>query len=637
MSGIYGIYRYDGGPVSSEWMERMRSAIAYYGPNGGGSKIEGSVGMGHLLLEINPEDAFESQPVSGERGPVVSAARLDNRDDLLNLFGYSSSEGCQISDGHLVSLAFDRWGEEICSHIQGDWSLAAWDHRERRLLLARNPCGQSTFYYYEGKGFIAFASHLKALLALPGVTKEADYLRLAQVLVAWQNDPELTAYKGFRRLPWAHAMSVGPNGQNCLWRHWSPEGRPLIFYRKDEEYEEAFLEYYTRAVRNCLRSSKPIASMLSGGRDSGSLVALAAPILASQGRELTAYTSVPCLPPDGAGNRSMGNEWELAHATATMAGNNVQHLPIDAANYGVLQGIEYFLDVHEGPSHAASNHFWIQALAKTAAKNGAGVVLTGRMGNATISWAGNGSALLALHQGNPSIALQLLLHTDTNPWRTLKRQILSPLLFPGRRAWNHYKTHGRKPWQAYSALNPNMALSLNLDGQMQAAGYDATFTRSPLVDIHPLFYGPPVGADNCISVELAARNSLAYLDPTGNIALAEFILRVPDDQFCKGGRSGLFQRALRNRLPEPVLKGRKKGLQAADVGHRILQEQSALRKCLYSLDALPIAREMLDLPHMHRCLENLVAKVDQGSTARAGSILLRGLGVGIFLRDLDGY
>ena len=399
MSGIYGIYRYDGAPAPSQWLEQMREAMAYYGPHGGGCKVEDSVGLGHLLLEVNPEDAFENQPVKGARGQVVSAARLDNRATLLEAFKVSASEASRLSDGHLVSLAFDRWGEELCSHLQGDWALAAWDAREHRLLLARDACGNATLYYHEGKGFVAFASSLKALLALPGVVKEPDRLRLAQVLVSWQRDAELTAYKGFRRLVWAHAMTIAPEGQTRSWRHWSPEGRQPLAFRRDEEYEEAFVEYYTRAVQSCLRTQKPVSATLSGGRDSGSVVAMAAPLLATQGRGLTAYTSVPCLPADGAGDRRMGNEWDLAHSTAVMAGANVQHIPIDAANYGVLQGIENLLDAHDGPSHAASNQYWIQAVTEAAARDGAGVVLTGQMGNATVSWTGNGSALLAILHG----------------------------------------------------------------------------------------------------------------------------------------------------------------------------------------------------------------------------------------------
>ncbi|MGC9293462.1 MAG: asparagine synthase-related protein [Acidobacteriaceae bacterium] len=613
----------------------MRAAMAHYGPHGGGCKVDGSVGMGHLLLEINPEDPFESQPVMGTRGLVVSAARLDNRAELLKAFHISASGASRLSDGHLASLAFDRWGRELCSHLQGDWALAAWDAQEHRLFLARDACGSATLYYYVGKGFFAFASSLKALLALPGVEAVPDRLRLAQVLVSWQHDAERTAYKGLRRLVWAHAMTVSPDGQCRTWRHWSPEGRDLLTYRRDEEYAEAFLEHYSRAVQSCLRSQKPVAATLSGGRDSGSVVALAAQLLASQGRGLTAYTSVPCLPADGAGKRSVGNEWDLAHATATMAGANVQHLPIDAMNYGVIQGIEHVLDAHDGPSHAAINHYWLQAILEAASQSGAGTLLTGAMGNATVSWSGNGSALLALLQGQPAMALRLFLSAEPDPWLTLKRQVLKPLLLPRLRAFRRTKSPDSSPWRDYSALNPQMALELDIDGRMRAAGHDPTFSSSPLEDAHISFYRPDFGIGSGIGAEMAAMHSLSELDPTANLSLTEFLLRVPDDQFYRRGQSSfLIQRAFRDRMPAAVLSGQWKGLQAADAGHRILRELPAFRECLDSLAPLPEAQEILDMPLLHRCLEDLVAKVDPSTTARAGTILLRGLGVGLFLRRL---
>ena len=635
MSGIYGIYRYDGAPVDPQWLERMKAAMACYGPQGGGNRIQGPVGLGHLRLDINPEDAFESQPVQGVRGLVVSAARLDNRPALLEELHLSASEASRLSDGNLVSLTFDRWGQDLCLHLQGDWALAAWDARERRLLLARDACGNATLYYHEGKGFIAFASSMKALLALPDLVKLPDRLRLAQVLVGWQHDAELTAYMGFRRLVWAHAITAGPDGQTRKWRHWSPEGRSLLSYRKDEEYEEAFLEHYTRAVQSCLRTEKPVAAMLSGGRDSGSVVALAAPLLAIQGRGLTAYTSVPCLPADGAGEQNLGNEWELAQATAAMAGANVEHIAIDAANHGIIQGIEYLLDVHDGPSHAAVNHYWLQAIAEAARRNGAGVVLNGQMGNATVSWTGNGAALLALLQGSPAAALRLLLHAEPSFWLTVKRQVAKPLLMPGLLAFRRFKTPPSKTWRTYSALNPQMASSLDIDGQMRAAGYDPTYAVSPLEDLRHRFFDPVFGIGAGILAEMGAKHSLAYLDPTSNLTLVEFLLRVPDDQFChKGQNRSLLKRAFQNRLPDPVLNGNRKGLQASDAGHRILRELPAFRECLNSLDLLPEAQDILDMPLLHRCLEDLVAKVDPETTARASMILLRGLGVGLFLRRM---
>ncbi len=631
MSGIYGIYRYDGAPVDPRWLEQMKTAMAYYGTDGSGCEIVGPVGMGHLLLEVNPEDAFEKQPMRGERGIVVSAARLDNRNALLEAFKVSSSEAPGLSDGQLVSLAFDRWGEGVCSHLQGDWALAGWNARERRFLLARDAFGNATLYYYEGRGFIAFASSLKALLVLPGIVKEPDLLRLAEVLVSWQHDAELTAYKGFRRVPWAHALTVESEGHTRIWRHWSPEGREMLTWRRDEDYEEAFLEHYAQAVHGCVRTNGPVAAQLSGGRDSGSVVALAASILAGQGRSLVAYTSVPCLPPEGANERQLGNEWEMAHSTAILAGKNVEHIPIEAANYGVLQAIEHFLTAHDGPSHAANNQYWLQAIMEAASRNGSRMMLTGQAGNATVSWSGNGSALLALLQGYPATALRLFLHAEPDLWLTLKRQVLKPLLMPGIRIFQR-STQPSRFWRAYSALNPRMASELGLDRRMREAGHDPTFDSSPLQNAHLLHFRPEFGIGNGIGTEMGARHLLSCRDPTTNLSLTEFLLRVPDDQFWRKGQSSLIKRAFRGRLPDPVLMRQRSGLQAADVGHRILRELPAFRECLRSLDSLPEAREMLDMPLLQRCLEDLIAKVDPDTTARASSILLRGLGVGIFLR-----
>jgi asparagine synthase (glutamine-hydrolysing) len=180
-----------------------------------------------------------------------------------------------------------------------------------------------------------------------------------------------------------------------------------------------------------------------------------------------------------------------------------------------------------------------------------------------------------------------------------------------------------------------MATELDLDGRMRAEGYDPTFTFSPLEDLRLRFFRPAWSIGVGIWPEIGARHSVSLLDPTFNLSLVEFILRVPDDQFRHGGQSSwLFRRAFRNRLPEPVLNGERKGLQAADVGHRILRELPAIRASLNSLDSLLEAQEMLDMPLLQRCLEDLVAKVDPDTTARAGTILLRGLGVGLFLRRL---
>ncbi len=637
MSGFYGIYRYDGAPVDPGWLERMKEAMAYYGPDGGGCTIAGPVGMGHLLLEVNPEDAFERQPVRGARGLVVCAARLDNRDALLKVFDVSASDVPRISDGHLVSMAFDRWGEDVCPHLEGDWAFAAWDTELRRLFFARDVFGGGALYYYEGKGFVAFASSLKALLALPGAPKEPDLVHLAENLLIWHQSAELTAYKGFRSAIGAHIITFTGDGCTGDRRYWSPAGREPFRFKRDEDFVDGFLEQYERAVRSCLRTRKPVTSDLSSGRDSGSVVTMAAPILASQGRELTAFTSVPFLLSDGAEAGWPGNEWDLAHATATQAGANVNHLPIDARDHGVIAGVEHILELHEGLGNAVGNYYWLHAIMDACSQRGVGVHLVGEMGNSTVSYQGHGSVLLALLRGQPAMAFRMILHGEPDPLRLLKRQVVNPLLTPARRLRERLRNPSRSPWQAYSAINFQLAKQLDVDGRMRRAGYDPTFTFSNLDDLRDGLYKPECGTASSLMSAVNARHRVTRLDPTSDLSLMEFLLRVPDDRYYRHGeKSLLFKRAFQSRMPREVVFAVKKGRQAADLGYRIVRERAIFEDTLQSLETMPEVREILDLPLMRRCLAELVAKVDPQTTVRAGSILLRGIGIGLLLRRIAG-
>jgi hypothetical protein len=55
------------------------------------------------------------------------------------------------------------------------------------------------------------------------------------------------------------------------------------------------------------------------------------------------------------------------------------------------------------------------------------------------------------------------------------------------------------------------------------------------------------------------------------------------------------------------------------------------------MDSLLEARDVLDIPLLQRCLDDLVEKVDPANTARAATILLRELDVGLFLLRLADF
>lgn len=630
MSGIYGLIRFDGS-VAMESLVSMGDAMAYYGPDGGGVWLEGGVGLGHLLLQVAPEDSFEDQPLRDGSTTLVTFARLTNREDLLKAFGVPPEEYRTTPDGSLVMRAFSRWGNQCPDHLDGDWQLAAWDSQSKQLFIARDHFGSTGLYYYRGKNFFAFASNIRALLALPEVPRRPDMLKMAQVLTAWLGEGWRTAYENLYRLPPAHMLRVSSDTIETK-RYWFPEQLPELRYSRDEDYVEEFLNVFGQAVRSRLHSGRPVAALLSGGLDSGAVVATAAPLLAAEQKRLTAFTSIPLFSLEKLGVSRTGNEWGLAAATAHMTGDNIDHVALDSANACPLFAIERRLEIHNEPGHSASNHYWLEDAQTQAALRGAGVLLTGQFGNFSISYNGYGSFWHALPRGGFRSAVNVVRYCEANVWHTLKRQILRPLVLPALRFVK--QNVGGSPWENYSAIRPAFAEAVQLLEQMQNSGHDPTFTLNTSRHAQQaVFLDSSIGAR---WHEVGAAHGMEVRDPTTDRRVIEFCLRVPEEQYRRQGESRwLIRRAMNGRLPQEVLANNRRGLQAADLAQRVMARRREMSACLDRFAASERVRNVLDLERMREVLSMSDLKGELALVNFACScILLRGIGVGLFLESV---
>ena len=629
MSGIYGIFNFDGAPADPSFLANMRKAIAHYGPDGSGETCIGPAGLGYLLLHTTPQDRFEQQPLTADGLTLVAAGRLDNREDLYGDCGISASEQATTPDSLLFLRAYQRWGEDCPAHLLGDWHFAVWDSRRRALFIARDRCGNTGLYYYRNAGFLVFASNLKALIALPQVPRRPNLLRVAQILTVWPGDGIQTAYEGLVRLPPAHTLRLTETDAEMR-RYWYPECLSPLKLASDDDYVEEFLLIYQQAVRCCLHTHRPVGVTLSGGLDSGSVAALAAPMMAQEGKRLTAFTSVPLFDArEVSGNKRTGDEWAHAHATARQAGN-IEHLLLTARDVSLVEGIQRFLELYQEPGHAAANFYWIMAILAEAKRRGMGVLLTGQNGNATVTWSGTGSFFDLISREGWRAAVCDLLLTEADFWQTLKRQFLKPLLLPAIRLFRYYKNGTRLPWHDYAAIHPHFAQRLQLENRMREAGHDATFTTPSAERL--VKFRSCMTSGGAIWHALGAGYNLDVRDPTQDARLIEFCLRLPNNQFHRRGEDRrLIRRAMADRMPHDVLHNRRRGLQAADIGYRVVEQHEEIGAVLDRMEQSPLVRECLDLPRMRNVLTTLQSHIDAAITAQCGSILLRGLSVGLFL------
>ncbi|HLK51573.1 MAG TPA: lasso peptide isopeptide bond-forming cyclase [Bryobacteraceae bacterium] len=275
MSGIAGLYYRQERPVETEALQAMLHAIRHRGPDGSGVWRDGSVGFGHCALHITPESLCERLPAATAESDlaITADARIDNRAELLGDLEVRAQSGA-VTDSDLILAAYRKWGEACVDRLIGDFAFAIWDRRRRTIFCACDPMGVKSLYYFESAQLFAFASEIKALLALPEVPRKLNELRVAEYLVTLFEDRSGTFYDGIRRLPGACVMTVTP--ERCAVRqYWALDPKRELRLGSGDEYVEAFRDLFTEAVRCRTRSAFPIGAALSGGLDSSSIACLA--------------------------------------------------------------------------------------------------------------------------------------------------------------------------------------------------------------------------------------------------------------------------------------------------------------------------------------------------------------------------
>lgn len=642
MSAVLGIFNRDNQPVDSEVLEKMMKPMAYWGPDGRGTWNQGPVGLGHLMLHNTPESFHEKLPLKSRCGNyvLVSRARLDNREELLKTFDVPPAQHAVTPDSTLIMAAYQKWGEDCPHHLLGDWVFALWDARAQKLFIARDHHGLTGLYYFDGPRFFAFSSGLKGLLALPGIPRRLNEMRIAQILVAWAQHGAPTVYEGIYRLPPAHTVTIKDETVKVK-RYWYLEDTPRLRLKSDEAYVEAFMEIYSEAVRCRLRSARPVGISLSGGLDSGSVAALAARELAKKGRPLSAFSSAPLYDVSGTLPEKMFDEPPYIKATAGYVGN-IDLTFSRSEHITPLQGLEQGLELHDEPVHAASNQYWILSLWEAARDRGVGTMLTGAGGNNTISWHGIGYlAQLARDMHWKTLYREFPAWRELNPTplvKAIKEQIIKPLTPLVIKQWRRRLRGGNQPWERYSAINVDFARRINLTGEMEKQGHDPTF--SPFAHSRRLRYMGIKPGRSMVGCRLQQNGSgfaLDIRDPTMDRRVIEFCIAIPDHQYVREGNDRfLIRRAMVGILPPSVLMNRQRGLQATDIGIRLCKCARQIKAELQRIETESrLAREFLDIKKMWDVLINLEQQVSPVTSQPARTILLRGLMTGLFLAGYE--
>jgi asparagine synthase (glutamine-hydrolysing) len=270
MCGICGKVAFDG--VTPNEIEAMTKSLRHRGPDDHGTYVDGLAGLGHTRLSIIDLNRGH-QPMTNEdkslwivfNGEIYNYREL--RQELKHDHRFSTD-----SDTEVILHLYEERGARCVEELRGMFAFAIWDARGRSLFLARDHLGQKPLFYVHQGDQLAFASEIKALLAMDPALREMDCEALHQYLTLRVIAPPRTMFARIRKLPPAHTL-VFQDGQVKLRRYWNLRYQPKFPWTEDaliDELEQRTLE----AVRYHMVSDVPVGAFLSGGLDSGLVVGM---------------------------------------------------------------------------------------------------------------------------------------------------------------------------------------------------------------------------------------------------------------------------------------------------------------------------------------------------------------------------
>jgi asparagine synthase (glutamine-hydrolysing) len=275
MCGIAGIVSGDADrPVRLDRLRAMSDTLRHRGPDEEGMHLRADVGLAiRRLAVIDPRDGHQPVHSEDQNVQVVFNGEIYNHRRLraeLARRGHRLVSGC---DSEVIPHLYEEYGLDFVTRLEGMFAVALWDRSRRRLVLARDRLGIKPLYYAVQDGAVVFGSEMKALLAAELKTTidaqaVSDYLSLMYI------PGSRSIYSEIRKVPPASTL-VWQDGGYAIRRYWDLADRPQRTDLSAGEARDTLRHLLAESVSQQMAADVPVGFFLSGGIDSGTVVATA--------------------------------------------------------------------------------------------------------------------------------------------------------------------------------------------------------------------------------------------------------------------------------------------------------------------------------------------------------------------------
>ena len=261
--------------VHQPLLAEMNQAQFHRGPDEGGEYIDEHVAFGHRRLSIIDLSSGQ-QPMASDDGDYVLIFNgevynfKETRIELEALGHVFRSH----SDTEVILHAYMQWSDACIEKLQGMFTFAIWHKSEKSLFIARDRLGIKPLFYAIIDNSLYFASELKSITLVPGLSKKIDAKAVEQYFALGYAAEPHTIYQQVAKLPPGHTINikVGDN-KPIIKQYWDVSYAKQIQMSEDD-YVLEMAQQFKSAVDSHMMADVPLGSFLSGGVDSSAVVAM---------------------------------------------------------------------------------------------------------------------------------------------------------------------------------------------------------------------------------------------------------------------------------------------------------------------------------------------------------------------------
>jgi asparagine synthase (glutamine-hydrolysing) len=320
-----GIAGYSGRKIPG-LMSQMLDLIRHRGPDDDGRLEERDIHLGMVRLSIIDLSGGH-QPIANEDGTVhvVFNGEIFNYIELKKELEEKGHQFKTNSDTETIVHAYEEYGTSFAHKLNGMFSIAIWDQRNKTLLLYRDRFGVKPLFYSALPTGLVFGSEIKTLRVHPAVGKELDYEALSHYLSLRNVPAPFTIYRDIRALLPGQMLTWNEERGVELAR-WYELPTEIKWHDQDENVLVERIDDLLRdAVRLRLRSDVSYGAYLSGGIDSSTVVAITCEYSPAPVKTFTlAFADAPEHKRDAYFARQIAERYSTEHHECVMSSADLQ-------------------------------------------------------------------------------------------------------------------------------------------------------------------------------------------------------------------------------------------------------------------------------------------------------------------------